>query len=276
MKKLMLLAVGLAMAATARAQVVAHYAEVYEDRPNGPLKYKMWVAADGNMRQELSENGTIQIFRRDSMMLYRLDPAKKTAMVIPFSQVEDPNKLFGAEIQKSNRNTKSEMLGVENVEGYETEHWRYEYETVLANGGKQIAVNHAWIYKPLNTWIRDAWDEFARTDRQVKRNIVQGPQPASLFEIPRDYKRTSLPGGLMERLGGGENPGDALRKRIEEANRNPPQRSNEEAQRQERLREEIRAFEEQLKQGNTTKTQEQLRQEQLREQIRRQGGAGEE
>jgi hypothetical protein len=194
----------VAITLTAKAQVVPHYAETYEERPGGKLLNKMWVSADGNYRQESTdESGTfINIFRRDSMAVYRLDPAKKTCLVIKWSQISDPNKMFGAKMTES-ENTKAEFIRTENVEGYECEYWKYTTTTKMSNGQSQTTYYHQWIYKPLNTWIRQSVNPYGNSPREIKRNIRQGAQSASLFTIPKDYKRTAMPGGgILEMMSG--------------------------------------------------------------------------
>jgi hypothetical protein len=190
----------LAVLVTAQAQVVSYYGEVYEDRPGGRLKCKIWVSAEGNYRQEVTDNtGTfVNIFRHDTMTVYRLDMAKKTYITFPFSQFPNANSMFGMKIQESS-NTKSEFIGQEVVEGKTCDHWRYTTTTVLTNGRSETTIYDQWIYKPLNTWIRQTVGPNG-SDPEVLRNIVQGQQPAHLFEIPRDFKDMSPTSGLMEML----------------------------------------------------------------------------
>jgi hypothetical protein len=236
MKRLSFITVFLFFAAvTAKAQSVPYYGEVYEDRPNGKLKSKMWVSAADNFRQEVTDkSGTfVNIFRRDSMTVYRLDMAKKTYMAIPFSQVSDPNSLFGMKMQES-ANTTSKFIGEEVVEGKTCDHWRYTTVTKLANGQSQTTIYDQWIYKPLNTWIRQTTGAYGDSP-EVLRNIVQGAQPAHLFEIPKDFKGSSLPaGGIMEMLTGGQKPAanqqaidDASKQRQELEKANDPNKTDE-------------------------------------------------
>ena len=204
MKRLLIITVCLAaVVLTATAQVVPYYGEVYEDRQGGKLKCKMWVSAEGNYRQEVTDkSGTfVNIFRHDSMAVYRLDMAKKTYMVLSFSQLSNPNSMFGMKMEES-ANTKSEFIGQEVVEGKTCDHWRYTTTTVLTNGQSQTTIYDQWIYKPLNTWIRQTVGLYG-SDPEVLRNITQGQQPDHLFEIPKDFKGMSLPaGGMMEMFTG--------------------------------------------------------------------------
>jgi hypothetical protein len=227
----------LATLLIAKAQVVPHYSEVYEERPGGKLLTKEWVSAEGNFRQEGTKDGDgtyIHIFRRDSMMMYVLDPAKKTVMTMAWSQISDPNKMFGMKMTES-ENTKAEFIKTENVEGYECDYWKYTTTTVTTTGHRETTYYHQWMYKPLNTWIRQSTDVYGR-DPHIKRNIAQGAQAASLFTVPRDYKRMALPtSGLLEMITGkskAENQkaadevkqsADGLNDKLKEIDRNPDQ-----------------------------------------------------
>jgi hypothetical protein len=201
-----------AVALTAAAQVVPHYGEVFNESTN-QLMSKQWVSAAGHYRQEVTDqSGTfINIFRRDSMTIYRLNPSNKTYMAISFSQVASPNSMFGMKIEES-ANTKTEFIGQEEVEGKMCDHYRHTTVTRLAGGQSETTIYDQWIYKPLNTWIRQTVGAYG-SNREVLRNIRQGAQPAQLFEIPKDYKAMSLPGGgLMEALLGGKSPAENQQK----------------------------------------------------------------
>lgn len=195
MKRILLLAVGLAVgAATATAQNVAMYSEVYKEK-TGALEYKQWVSAGGNTRQE-TPDGKVTIMRIDSMKMYNLDPAAKTAQVLPLSQELASPEMRG-------RRTQRELIKENvSVEGYATNH----YKVWDARPENDAGVNERqeWIHAPFNTWIRILWDPLLGPS--VRRNIRTGAQPASLFEIPRDYTVSSMiPDGLQELLKGKQN-----------------------------------------------------------------------
>ncbi len=78
MQRILFLAVCLAAMATAQAQqFVPMYSEVYNEK-TGALESKEWQSAEGHSRLEYPD-GSVTIFRLDSMAMYWLDPAKKTA-----------------------------------------------------------------------------------------------------------------------------------------------------------------------------------------------------
>jgi hypothetical protein len=219
----------VAVALTSVAQVVPHYAEVFNERTN-QLNSKQWVSAAGHYRQEVTDqSGTfINIFRRDSMTIYRLDVSKKTYMAIPFSQFGNPNSILGMNLQER-ADTKTEFIGQEEVEGKMCDHYRYTTVTRLANGQSETTIYDQWIYKPLNTWIRQTVGTYG-DPREVLRNIAQGEQPAHLFEIPRDYSAMSLPGGgLLESLLGGKSPAENQQKmnELQQGQRNAAEQINQ-------------------------------------------------
>lgn len=189
-----------AIAAGAQAQKVSCYSEVYNER-TGELKSKEWNSADGYGRQE-HPDGTIAILRADSMKMYYLNPANKTARALPYSQV-NTNDMLGRKLAASS-DYKREFVRHETVEGYECAVYTVTRTKTLTTGDTEASVNIEWVYEPLGMWIRLQDDTYgAIATRRIRRNIVQGSQPAHLFEIPRDYKVITIPaGGLMEMMTG--------------------------------------------------------------------------
>jgi len=188
MKKPVLVFVCLMTAIFAHAQIVPYYAEVYNER-TGKLEYKEWVAANGNFRQE-TVSGDVTIFHLNTNTAYSLDINNKTYRTVPMS-------LIGKRTAGSGGN-KSEYIGDELVEGKMCKHYFY-------SDGR--GTWHEWIYPPLNTWIcyMNGLYETSGDDKSIKRNIVTGSQPASLFEIPRGFTTGSAPaadalGGMLNTL----------------------------------------------------------------------------
>jgi acid stress-induced BolA-like protein IbaG/YrbA len=201
MKRLLFIAVILLTTVTTQAQI-SFYGEIWEDRPGGKLLSRNWTSG-GNYRQETPRtDGTfgIIIYRADSLKYWMLDPTKKAAMTIPKSQM-NVNGVVGMKVEDGHNVTRK-LLGMENVEGYECEHYEVTVVTRMANGTEQKHIRHEWIYPPLGSWLR-----YEDGERMVMRNWAIGPQPASRFEIPRDYTVRANPltgGGLMEMIRGTE------------------------------------------------------------------------
>ena len=192
----------LMVALTAKAQVPAHYAEEYE-KETGKLRGKVWFAADGSFRQETPrEDGTmsVTIVRRDSMAAYHLNTANKTYMKLDISAITDGlggGKFTGiGEMETANTNIKSTLRGKETVEGVECDHYYHQRTDALKGGGSASADFDEWIYPADKIW-RQRSDELRPGRYLVQRNIRVGAQPASMFEIPRDYKGSGLPAGVM-------------------------------------------------------------------------------
>ena len=232
MQRILFLAVCLAAMATAQAQqFVPMYSEVYNEK-TGALESKEWQSAAGHSRLEYPD-GSVTIFRLDSMAMYWLDPAKKTARAMPFSTLADPNKMVGRVVQ-TNHSEKREVVerGVD-VEGYLCDHITVTIVNTAPDGSQSGGVEHMWEHEPLKTWIRYGSGQFLHGETSIRRNIRPGAQSASLFEIPRDYavsripnlmqlmtgkpqtdaqkQQTAGPEVLLEMLGGqgGNNAGDA-------------------------------------------------------------------
>ena len=199
MKRISLIVMCFLALTKVSAQVVPLYGEVY-DEVNNKLLSKQWISSDGHYRQEVIENGvtTITIYRADTKKFYRLDTRNKTYLVIPMEQLQNANGMLGVKIQES-ASTKTEYIGKEEVEGKMCDHYRYTTVTTLTNGRTETTIYDQWLYPPYNTWIRQTVGPLG-SDRQILRNVTTGPQPNNLFEIPRDYKELSIPGGFLNML----------------------------------------------------------------------------
>jgi hypothetical protein len=166
---------------------------------------KVWAQADpGNvmMRSERIDDKTgelsIIIFRQDSAKGYVLKPQNKTFIALELAQL-NLNSLVGLDIEK-NRTIRKEFKGIELLKnGYECHHYISYMTTVLNNGEVwDEGCYEYWEYEPLKVTMQSkiacGFDEPI-----ILYNFQQGPQPASLFEIPKDYKGMYLPkGGMME------------------------------------------------------------------------------
>ncbi len=192
MKRILLLAVCLAIGvATAQAQPRPHYADMYEG--NKQIG-KQW-ASGGNARLErLRDDGTstVMIYRADSAKIYTLRADRKIYMVLPMAQSTDMNALIGAKGNEVSR----QFEGMEVVDGKECSRYTVTTTTTHADGSTETVSRSEWWWEPLNTFIKQ---QYGHRPAWELRSIVQGAQPASLFEIPRDYTAMNLPvGGLME------------------------------------------------------------------------------
>jgi hypothetical protein len=201
MKRILFITAILLAAVTAEAQFTPMYSEVYNEKTD-KLESKTWQSADGNTRQEYP-NGNVTIIRLDSMTMYSLNPAKKTGSSIPISTITDPNKMMGRVVQTSHNEKREVVEKNVDVEGYLCDHITVTIVNTAPDGSQSGGVEHMWWHEPLKTWIRYGSGQFLHGETSIRRNIVPGPQPAHLFEIPKDYKLTTIPsGGLMEMMTG--------------------------------------------------------------------------
>jgi hypothetical protein len=194
-------------AATAQTKVVPRYGEAVE-KETGKLRSKIWVSDKGFRMETPRDDGGVNviIFRTDSMTAYRLDPAKKTYFSF---KVDVENLGLGGgelsgieEFETVQSNVDRRLVGRETVEGVECEHYVIRRTDALKGGTTAIADREEWI-NPVDRIWRQQQDDIRPGSYLVHRKIVKGPQPAHLFEVPRDYTGSAMPaGGFMEALSG--------------------------------------------------------------------------
>jgi hypothetical protein len=111
------------------------------------------------------------------------------------AQATDMNALIGAKVEES-RNVTRKFEGMEVVDGKECSRYTVTNTSVRTDGSTETVSRSEWWWEPLNTFIKQ---QYGSRPAWELRNIVQGAQAASLFEIPRDYTAMNIPGGgLME------------------------------------------------------------------------------
>jgi hypothetical protein len=204
---------------TAQAQPKVSFSCTQTYQGSGKLYDKEWVSvAGGNLRlraeriDEKTGEKTITIFRQDSAKFYMLKPETKKAMVLPMSQIKGGiNSLVGLDIEK-NRTKKLELLGTDEINGYECKHYLSTSISTLKNGTESSGCFEYWLHEP--TGVQMAHKEGCGFTAVIEMSTFQqGAQPDALFEIPKGYQVIELPtGGLMEMFTGkskAENQKDA-------------------------------------------------------------------
>jgi hypothetical protein len=193
----------VALALTAKAQIIPHYGETCE-KGSGKLRGKAWISAVGFRQETPNENGktNIIIYRVDSAKVFILNTDKKTWMAFSLSQLTS-GKLSGvAAFERESHNVKRTFINEEEAEGKMCNHYRVETATALKGGTTDRADWEEWIYEPDRIW-RQRTDDVKAGGYLVHRNIKTGEQPAHLFEIPKDFKGSYLPaGGMLEMFTG--------------------------------------------------------------------------
>jgi hypothetical protein len=167
--------------------LVPLYAEEYNRRTD-KMTGKVWYSENNYRQESLVEGNTVIIYRSDSAKVYMIHhPQKKTITVISMSQLPGLAKnLTGAK----DVTTADELIGRENIEGYECEHHRTTNTMVDQNGKTGRYYRDSWWYEPYKLEIMSKEEGL---DAVVVRNIKLGQQPASLFELPKDYKMEAMP-----------------------------------------------------------------------------------
>lgn len=179
----------------------SYSAEQYAER-SGKKLGKIWISGtNGRFESYSAGKTTTGIIRKDSAKIYILDLEKKTYLSMPFSQVRDLNALVGLDMETSSTQTKK-FIKKELVEGFMCDKYEVKNVSITSNGREEISTWEDWIYQPLKAAIKTT-----NTDTGypiVLRNVQQGPQAASLFEIPKGFTgKGKLPaGGIMELVTG--------------------------------------------------------------------------
>ena len=152
---------------------------------------------------------------------YAIFEERKQIMVLNLEQLQKTNDLVGLDIMASEHKQKK-FIGNENIEGRECQHYEYRHTSLTVTGVEEVTVNHQWFYEPLNCPIQQSNGGY--DEPTVLRNIQEGPQPAHLFEVPKEgYTVITLPaGGLMELITGksrdaNQQSADSLRNAFQEA-----------------------------------------------------------
>ena len=209
MKYILLLLAALLSSASAWAQGISFYGE-WSREHSGKLDAKVWHTEKFARSESVEDKDgklTIFIFNIDSMKAYVLNPEKKTCLVMDLKDLS-LNKIVGLDVEDSRRHTR-EFIRTEDVDGRPCK--LYHIVTFSKMKGREEEADgsyYDWIYEPM---IAKNYNGCIKTDNTiytmdrciVLRKIQIGPQPASLFEVPKDYTRTEVPlGGMMEMVTG--------------------------------------------------------------------------
>lgn len=170
----------------AKAQYSADMVITAKDRP--PMTNKIYSDA-GKVRTEMNHMGMdmISIIRPDQKKVYSVLPAQKMVMEMPY----DPSKSAMAAMNESTKGS-MEKIGTETVEGVACT----KYKTSSKDGPSAFF----WIDDAKHLPVKMVTEDGSVTI--VWKNAVAGPQAASLFEPPTDYKKMEMPAGM-----GGGAPG---------------------------------------------------------------------
>jgi hypothetical protein len=194
MKKLILslLSITISLVFVYGAAAIEFSADVI-NKANGQMAptSKMYMK-NKKMRMDNKSGETYTIVRQDLDVSWVVMPKQKTYMEMKSHKPEQiPQEKMKGEISRK-------LIGSETVDGHPTKKYEVTYTE-----GKQVLKSYQWIATDLNFPIKMmAADE--RWSMEYK-NIKIGPQPDSLFEIPKGYQKMAMP--HMPMSGRGVAPG---------------------------------------------------------------------
>lgn len=185
---IVLLACLLAIAAAA-VSAAEFSAEVYSGAPGSKELSRTGKVFVGSrmVRIDASAQGQKMstITRLDRKVFWMLDPAKKQYMEIPITRAALADPASDAALLE--RCTKKN-LGKEKVGGFVCEKALY-----TDKGGQGVKITR-WFSKELNWPVKTQISmPDGKSMVQETRNVKMGKQAASLFEIPKGYKKQQPP-----------------------------------------------------------------------------------
>jgi hypothetical protein len=143
-------------------------------------------AANNAVRFEDQEGQFIDILRADRGIMWALLPARKVYLQLPLRASEH---LMTSLTPRSNVQTlHRDTLGSEQVSVYRCDKSRVQ---TLHAGKAYIWIE--WAAKELNGFVVKRQDEKGSWSIEY-RNVLLGPQDASLFEVPAGYHRIDMSG----------------------------------------------------------------------------------
>lgn len=189
--------VAFAMLPTVRAQVPAKFPDMSADMVSssgGMNSQGKFYTSKGRIRLE-SSRGTIMIMNPAEGTGWLLNTRRKTAMDMSATMKMTQEKLAASSgmnpedvlLDPNNpcaalKGSTCKKLGSETVNGRQTTKWEI-HET----DGQTINV---WVDPKLWLAVKTQTPNYTGEFR----NIQEGPQPESLFEVPADYRKVAGPG----------------------------------------------------------------------------------
>ncbi|HYM03355.1 MAG TPA: hypothetical protein VET85_10440 [Stellaceae bacterium] len=168
----------------------------HASREGAPLQQKIYVA-DGKMRAESGgPTGRVMIADGKTKTAFMVMPQQKSyvemhqmgrmtagwAMIDANDACPQWQQMAKNSGRKESEGWTCKRLGSETVNGRTA----VKYEATAPDGG----MFHAWVDPKLSFMIKTQGPE---GDGMELRNIQEGPQSASLFEPPADYRKIEMP-----------------------------------------------------------------------------------
>ena len=183
----------LCLTLPAFAGSIAEYSADMVDVKSGSVTQKLAVTQDKIYSESFNAQGkreAIAIIRMDQRKMYILMEATKSYMELPFNK----EQFSAADLSMGMVQTKQEKVGEETVSGYKADKFKI---TVTAMGS--TVTTFQWIAPefapmPIRTETNGVIQEM--------RNIKTTRPDASLFEVPKDYKRDTQMEQMMKNMMG--------------------------------------------------------------------------
>ena len=177
-------------AATGQGAMREFSADVKTSMAEGPSSAGKIYVGPGKLRMEMTSGGqqSVTIFDSQAQTGWVLMPQQKMYM-----ELKQQNELAQLAKQAPSGNpcdnipgSTCRQAGEENVNGRNTVKW----EIAMNQGGRQSTITQ-WFDPSIGFVVRQQTSDGMAFD---VTNIQPGSQPASLFELPPDYKKLSVPG----------------------------------------------------------------------------------
>jgi outer membrane lipoprotein-sorting protein len=191
LKRASLLLVSLALAAwlgAGLAQAAEFSANVVTHMNSQETKGKVYVSGQ-KMRREFStpEGTNITIARPDKKVMWVFMPGQKMYMEMQFR----PSQMEKAMKMPKDQKGEMKLLGKETVNGYETE----KFETTFKHKGAPVK-QYIWVSKKLGVPVKVTSQDGSFSMEYL--DIKEGNVPASLFEVPKGYRKMRMPPGMPQ------------------------------------------------------------------------------
>ncbi len=138
-------------------------------------------AKDKMFRMESKSAPTYTIVRGDKQVTWLVMPDQKSYMEMKADQSQQPK----AE-EKVRGEVSRKLIGAETVDGHPAQ----KYEVTYTDAGKTEKM-YQWMATDIKFPVKMAAVDGSWTLEY--KNIKMGPQAASLFEVPSDYKKMAMP-----------------------------------------------------------------------------------
>jgi hypothetical protein len=138
-------------------------------------------AKDQKFRMEPKDALTYSIVRGDKQVVWMVMSEQKSYMEMK----TDPGRQLKVE-EKVRGEVSRKVIGAETIDGHPTQ----KYEVTYTEGGKTDKM-YQWMATDIKFPIKMAAVDGSWT--MEYKNVKMGTQPASLFEVPSDYKKMETP-----------------------------------------------------------------------------------